>query len=191
MSKNSSDKEFYVMDVIDVNIEVVAAFGNLYRKRCVLIAVQDADGKILTGAKPSFFPPSITRLLGGGVDEGEDLELAAVRELSEELGVKVDVTQLMPLAQFNTHATDSTGKAFYNETYLYGVNIGDATYRPGDDVKQIIALSKDELYNLATAFEKLPTSLWYRGEEGDFSWEDYGKLYSQIHRVAADKMFAR
>ena len=176
------------MEVVELKFDVVEAFGNLYRKKCVLIAVQDGEGNILTGAKPSFFPPSITRLLGGGVDEGEDVAIAATRELEEELGVTVTVDDLRPLAQFNTSATDATGKQFYNETYLYGVNIGDATYRPGDDVKQIIALSRDEMRELAHAFEKLPTCLWYRGDEGDFSWNDYGKLYSVIHRTAADKM---
>ena len=176
------------MDVIDLNIKVIAAFGNMYRKKCVLIAVQDVNGNILTGAKPSFFPPGITRLLGGGVDEGEDLEPAAVRELSEELGVEIDVTQLQLLARFNIHATDSTGREFYNETYLYGANIGDIDYSPGDDVKQIVTLSRDQLYELAEKFEKLPESLWYHGEEGDFSWHDYGKLYSVIHRIAADKV---
>ena len=176
------------VDVVDLDIEVVEAFGNLYRDRCVLIAVVDNEGKILTGAKPSFFPPSITRLLGGGVDQGEDKKAAAARELQEELGVDIEVEQLTPLAQFNTRATDALGKKFYNETYLYGVNIGSARYRPGDDVKHIIPLTAQELEALGRAFASLPQSLWYRGEEGDFCWRDYGKLYSLIHEVAADKI---
>lgn len=176
------------MLVIELDINVAKAFGNLYRKRCVLVAVEDDKGNILTGAKPAFFPPTITRLLGGGVDEGEDVKRAAVRELSEELGVNVPEKQLVPLAQFNTSAKDATGKNFYNETFLYGVRIGNASYRPGDDVKQIIALTKSEILDLADAFEALLKSLWCRGEEGDFCWNDYGKLYSVIHRVAADRM---
>ncbi len=178
------------MDTYDINIEVIEAFGNLHRKRHTLIAVKDSNGNILTGAKPLFFPPGITRLLGGGIDDGEDVESATVRELHEELGVAVKADQLSLLAKFNVHATDQAGKTFDNETYLYGINIGDMAYRPGDDVKQIVALSQDELYELAEAFENLSANLWYRGEEGDFSWKDYGKLYSKIHRVVADKMSA-
>lgn len=53
------------MKVIELNIEVDQAFGNLHRDRCVLIAVKDKDDKLLSGAKPGFFPPTITRLLGG------------------------------------------------------------------------------------------------------------------------------
>lgn len=175
------------MDIIDLNIKVDQAFGNLYRKQCVLIAVKDGSGKILTGAKPAFFPPGITRLLGGGVDEGEDVLLAASRELEEELGVTISPEQFTPLAQFNTSAIDTAGKEFYNETFLFGANIEDSAYRPGDDVKQIIALSTEEISALAEAYENLPVSLWYRGNEGDFSWHDYGKLYSVIHKITADK----
>ena len=61
------------MKVIELNIEVDQAFGNLHRDRCVLIAVKDKDDKLLSGAKPGFFPPTITRLLGGGLDKGENL----------------------------------------------------------------------------------------------------------------------
>jgi 8-oxo-dGTP pyrophosphatase MutT (NUDIX family) len=177
------------MDVITLNITVAEAFGNLYRKQCVLIAVKDSNGNILTGAKPSFFPPGITRLLGGGVDEGEDTRLAAVRELSEELDINITADQLTPIAQFNTSATDANGKEFYNETFLFGVSIDDTPYQPGDDVKQIMALSKDQMEALAQSFASLPESLWYRGSEGDFSWHDYGKLYSVIHHVAAEAQF--
>ena len=41
------------MKVININFDVTKAFGNLYRKRCVLIAVEDNGGKVLTGAKPA------------------------------------------------------------------------------------------------------------------------------------------
>lgn len=176
------------METIELNLNVEAAFGNLYRKKCVLIAAINDEGQVLTGAKPYFFPPSITRLLGGGVDEGEEVDDAAVRELSEELGITLKKEDLVPLAQFNTHAKDAAGKEFYNETYLYAAKIGNAAYQAGDDVKYITALSKEELYELGEAYENLPQSLWYRGEEGDFCWNDYGKLYSVIHMTAAEKI---
>lgn len=174
------------MKLIELNIEVDQAFGNLHRDRCVLIAVKDKDDKLLSGAKPGFFPPTITRLLGGGLDKGERPEAAAIRELSEELGVELSVEDLEPIAKFITNAVDRDGKEYKNETYLYGAKLKDQKYRPGDDVKQIITLSKDETLQLADSFESLPACLWYIGEEGDFSWSDYGKMYGPIHRVAVE-----
>ena len=111
------------MKVIELNIEVDQAFGNLHRDRCVLIAVKDKDDKLLSGAKPGFFPPTITRLLGGGLDKGERPEAAAIRELSEELGVELSVEDLEPIAKFITNAVDRDGKEYKNETYLYGAKL--------------------------------------------------------------------
>jgi len=48
------------MKVININFDVTKAFGNLYRKQCVLIAVEDSGGKVLTGAKPAFPPRNYT-----------------------------------------------------------------------------------------------------------------------------------
>ncbi|PID99095.1 hypothetical protein CSA80_03195 [Candidatus Saccharibacteria bacterium] len=131
----------------------------------------------------------MTRLLGGGVDDGEDVEVAAVRELEEELGVKVSPDDLELITRFDTHAVDTAGREFDNQTYLFSVDVANKPYRPGDDVEQIAALSKVEMYELADRFEQLPADLWHDSvEEGRFSWYDYGQMYSVIHRVAADAM---
>ncbi|OGM76171.1 hypothetical protein A2188_00740 [Candidatus Woesebacteria bacterium RIFOXYA1_FULL_43_9] len=73
------------MNYIKLNIKVQKAFGNLYRKKLALIAVQDLEGNILVGSKPNFYPEGISRLLGG-----------ALRELEEELGVIATINELVP-----------------------------------------------------------------------------------------------
>src|SRR6266536_2116852 len=170
----------------ELHITVKKAFGNLYRKKCVLIAVQDAGDKILIGAKPYFYPPTIARLLGGGVDEHENLEQAIVRELQEELGVTIKPSSLAPLVLFATHATDEDGNKLHNETYVYHTNIGSQKFQAGDDVKHIIKLTVNELYQLGEKYEGLSDSLWYNGPEGMFSWADYAKMYGPVHKIAAE-----
>jgi 8-oxo-dGTP pyrophosphatase MutT (NUDIX family) len=172
----------------ELHITVKKAFGNLYRKRCVLIAVQDAKGKILIGAKPYFYPPTIARLLGGGVDAHENLEQAVVRELQEELGVTIEPTSLAPLVLFATYATDEDGNKLRNDTYVYRTNIGDQQFQAGDDVKHIIKLTVDELYQLGEQYEGLSDSLWYNGVEGMFSWANYAKMYGPVHKIAAEEI---
>jgi 8-oxo-dGTP pyrophosphatase MutT (NUDIX family) len=172
----------------NLSISVKKAFGNLYRKKCVLIAVEDNEGKILIGAKPYMFPPTIVRLLGGGVDENEDVRLAAVRELEEELGVKIRPEDLAELMLFSVDAKDEEGRAFRNDTYVYYVKVQNQRFQPGDDVKDIIRLTPDELYDLGTKYHELPETLWYNGPEGNYSWADYAKMYGPIHQVIAEEI---
>ncbi len=170
------------MQEISLQIIVKKAFGNLHRKRCVLIAVEDDRGNILLGAKPGFYPPTITRLLGGGVDEGEDIIAAVSRELHEELGIKITVQDLNLLLQFNVEATDDAGRQFLHQTFVYHVKLGDQKYQAGDDVKYIDTLTVDQLHALGKNYETLSSVLWYVGPEGEFSWADYGKMYPREKR---------
>lgn len=176
------------MEQMDLDINVQKAFGNLYRKQCILVAVQNEAGKVLLGAKPYFYPPTISRMLGGGVDEGECVSVAVVREIAEELGVTFNESDFTPLFQLNTHATDEAGKKYNNQTYVYHVKIGNEKYQAGDDVKYILELTLGELHELGSAYEALPDTLWYKGPEGEFNWADYGKMYGPIHKMTADKI---
>jgi len=176
------------MEKYELNFDVKKPFGNLFRKKCVLIAAQDSEGNILLGAKPYFYPPTISRLLGGGVNEGESFEQAALRELKEELGVKFEAADLIPLAFFETTTKDEDGKEYYNETAIFKANIGNQTYQAGDDVKHIIKMTHDEVYELGEHYEQLPETLWYNGEEGHYAWADYAKLYGPVHKVIAKKI---
>jgi 8-oxo-dGTP pyrophosphatase MutT (NUDIX family) len=172
----------------ELAINIQKPFGNLYRKQCVLIAVVNNEGKILVGAKSYFFPPIIARLLGGGVDQDEDAQAAAARELEEELGVRVAPQSLTPLALFSVTATDETGQTFRNDTHVFHTNIGDQKFQAGDDVTAILALTPDELYSLGTRFNELPDTLWYNGPEGIYSWADYAKMYGPIHQIVAEEV---
>lgn len=165
-------------------------FGNLFRKRCVLIAVQNDEGKILIGAKPHFYPPAISRLLGGGVNEGESFEQAAVRELQEELSITIKADGLIPIALFVTDAKDQESNEYHNKTAVFSVNIGGQTYEAGDDIKHVIPMTPDEVHELGELYEQLPEVLWFNGDEGEYSWADYAKLYGPIHKVTAKKVKA-
>jgi 8-oxo-dGTP pyrophosphatase MutT (NUDIX family) len=178
------------MEKHKLNITVEKPFGNLFRERCVLVAPQDSEGKVLLGAKPHFYPPTICRLLGGGVDKGESFEQAAVRELEEELSVDLSPDKLTPIALFETTATDADGKEYHNETAVFSANIGDQAYEAGDDVKHIVKMTADEVYQLGERYEQLPEVLWYNGKEGLYAWLDYAKLYGPIHKVTAEKISA-
>jgi len=165
------------MNYIKLNIKVQKAFGNLYRKKLALIAVQDLEGNILVGSKPNFYPEGISRLLGG-----------ALRELEEELGVIATINELVPLINVDIHAIDEEGNVFENRTYVFFYKLKGNKYKAGDDVKQIKKLSIDELYQLGENYDSLRENNWYEGVEGKYSWGDYGKVYGPIHKLTAQKI---
>jgi len=176
------------MKRISLDIKVEKPFGNLLCKKVALIVVEDGNGDFLVGAKPYLYPPTITRLVGGGVDEGEHEDAAAARELSEELNITIDPSELTPLLVITVNAEDAEEKHYKHETYIYYVNIGNTQYEPGDDIKAVVKLNIDELYALGEAYEALPETLWYNGREGSYSWSDYAKLYGPVHKLSAEEI---
>lgn len=170
------------MDEETIQITIEKPFGNLFRDRCVLIAAFDSNQRLLLGAKPDFYPPGIVRLLGGGVNNGEQVNDAMFRELAEETGASVPQSKIHILCKFIIQATDSQGKVYRNETYVAYVDGKLKSANPGDDVKQLVAYTRHDLHELINAYERLNRNLWYKGIEGEFSWYDYAQVYAPIHR---------
>lgn len=176
------------METVGISIQVEKPFGNLYRSTCVLIALGTQTGEILVGAKADFLPPGFLRLLGGGVNEGEQIELAALREVKEETGVVVNPLHLVPLFTLQTAARDAEGNSFFNETHVFFAPIGAASYTPTDDVSEIVGLTIAQLQVLGEQYGMLQDHLWYRKGEREFRWSDYGKMYGIIHTKTAEKI---
>src|SRR3990167_5034324 len=173
------------MNIVNLNIHIDKPFGNLFRKECVLIVVFNHEGKLLIGEKPDFYPPTIMRLLGGGMEPNESSVQGAVRELAEEIGVVIAEDNFRHVTTFIINATDSAGNKYHNATYLFFANIGEEKYRAGGDVRYITTLDRAGLEELIKNYSSLPDSLWYRGKEGEFSWHDYAQVYGVIHQEVA------
>ncbi len=176
------------METINLDIKIKSPFGNLYRKKLALIAIQDLEGNILVGAKPHFYPAGIYRLIGGGVDENEDPIVGAQRELKEEMDVDANIDNLEPLLQVNVRATDENGKVYENSNFIYLYKLKDNNYQAGDDTKYVIKLSIDELNKLGEKYESLSEDDWFRNEMEQYNWNDYGKVYGPIHKLTSEKL---
>lgn len=171
------------MEIANLKIKIKKPFGNLFRETTVLI-VKNAEGEYLLGAKPKFYPPTISRLLGGGIDKGESVVEAAQRELEEELNVKLEEKELKHKSSLEVIAIDQDDKQYNAAIHFVEAQRRVNNYNPGDDVEFIVEFSRKELEQLVDAYKNLSDTLWYRGEEGEFCWEDYGKVYSEVHRIA-------
>lgn len=62
-------------------------------RRCACLLLRDADGKCLLQMRdnaPGISYPLTWDFFGGGIEDGEDIRAAAVREMQEELGVRAE-----------------------------------------------------------------------------------------------------
>lgn len=64
---------------------------------CVGIALFNAEGRVFVGER--IDTPGAWQMPQGGIDPGEDLSVAAARELYEEIGVMEDKFEILEIAQ--------------------------------------------------------------------------------------------
>lgn len=156
----------------------------LQRGHHVLVFLQNSAGEYILANK-DIYPKGISRMLGGGMDKGEDPAVAASRELEEETGLKVPPAELTPLIQFTAHITDATDDHVTFITYLYYYNIGEQIITPQDDIKGVTTLSEEKYFELLHRYEQLPKTI---DEKRGFAWYDYGQFYGFVHRAAINEL---
>jgi 8-oxo-dGTP pyrophosphatase MutT (NUDIX family) len=169
-------------EIIPLSIIVDGLLDRLRKNQSqVSILVLNQDKKWILGKKPNFYPQGVVRMLGGGVDKGEDFLTAAQREFSEETGILVEKDQFIPLVQINVTAKTNSGEDGEASFPVYLLKY-DSVLKANDDVKGFAFLDDEELRQLITKFKELPNTL-IPGET-KATWFDYGKIWSVIHEAA-------
>ncbi|MEP7166509.1 MAG: NUDIX hydrolase [Candidatus Woesebacteria bacterium] len=143
-----------------------------------LLILLDPEGKYVLGSK-EVYPKDIYRLAGGGVDQGEDPQIAAARELKEELGIDRSPGEMEPKATI-TIAVTSPEKTQEFQIFLFETKLRTTEkIVPADDIQGVVHLSTDEMKTLIDRFSHL-------SDARDFSWSDYGKLYGRVHEIVLE-----
>ena len=76
------------------------------------------DNKILLGKKKRGFGAGWYNGFGGKVESGETIRQAAVREVIEESGVRVDESDLEPVGDIIFHFSDTPDKPFRGNIFM-------------------------------------------------------------------------
>jgi ADP-ribose pyrophosphatase YjhB (NUDIX family) len=147
----------------------------------VCFVVRRRDGTILTGIK-TFYPPSAYRLLTGGIDDGEGVEHALLRELAEETGLTVTVRRFLAAIAYRRHG------AYVFSTFAFLVDERDGELRSTDPHEQLASFAfipTSELERVARTLESLPA-----GADATIggSWRDWGRFRAVVHRAVAEAL---
>ena len=99
------------------------------KRRSVRVLPVDRDGQVLLllGLDPARPSAPYWFTIGGGVETGETVEEAAVREMHEETGTRVETSQLVGPFHRGTHAFSFAGVDYLSDSTFFAVAVDDVT----------------------------------------------------------------
>ncbi len=159
----------------EVSPKTLAERRELKQRRAaeVVLLVRRPNGRLLLHTK-AFYPPGVYRLLSGGIEPGEDLVQAALREGQEETGLQLRIERFVGiLRQRFVHGDEEV--CFTSYLFLLSEQGGELGNHDADE--QITAyreIAPEELPAVAEALESLPPE-----------WADWGRFRAAAHRLAA------
>jgi len=151
----------------------------------VCMAIRRPNGKLITAIK-TFYPPGAFRLLTGGVQHGEPIASALMREVAEETGLDVIVRGFLAVIEYHL----ARGEYSF-ATFAFLLDEVGGTLGVQDAEEQIGAfreLALDELPALAEFLGRLPDDA---DERIAGSWRDWGRFRAVVHRVVYEAIGVR
>lgn len=176
--------EELVFKYIEVRPELNAPIKALTRgKDGAGVLLRSGDGEWVLASKQIYYQ-GISRILGGGIEEGEDPQAAAQRELQEEAGVVVDLDRLVPLIHAEVFY-DKGDEHLSFSAFVFYCQSGEKL-TAGDDVDDFARLSEHDFVQLIEKFRNLPEQAMVEGDAA--TWADYGKVWGPIHQAAIERV---
>jgi ADP-ribose pyrophosphatase YjhB (NUDIX family) len=143
----------------------------------VCMVVRRPNGRLLTMTK-TFYPRGVSRLPTGGINHGEPILAALLRETSEETGLQVEVRRFLAAIAYRS---GGTAPVFYTFAFLLdevGGTLG--TLDQGERVEAFFEVEAGSLPEVAAKLERVE-SVYSSEIEG--YWGDWGRFRAVIHRV--------
>ena len=170
----------------------------------VCMVIRRLDGRLLT-ARKTFYPPSAYRLLTGGIDYGERIYDALLRETDEETGLEVRVRRFLAMLDYRLTRPDGThvegsaalpdrpvpddGERFRTFAFLLDEIGGVLAPRdPHERVELYQTIAVEDLPQMAERLEQL-------GQVYDPEiygrWRDWGRFRAAVHRSVYEALTER
>lgn len=130
----------------------------------LIIILCPVSGKILIPfTRSDDFSPSLLRIIGGGVEYGETKEQAARREVTEEVGLRLDTLIPKPEWLIKKTARDGSGSTHFQHVF---VGVSNNVY----DFKYSAVDGGETLINSLFLVEDMSRAVSVNGKLGGFSF---------------------
>lgn len=176
-----------------------AALATPARTAEVCLVVRRPNGRLLVSTK-AFYPLGVFRLMTGGVEAGETVHGALLRETLEETGLQTDVRRFLAALAYRTVPALAAGIAepvFF--TYAFLLDETGGTLGALDEQERIEAyceIAVDDLPALADALDRLAATesaalAAHPGADPSLDpreWWDWGRFRAVAHRAVHDAL---
>jgi NAD+ diphosphatase len=151
----------------------------------VCMVIRRPSGRLLTFRK-EIYPEGVFRLLTGGINHGEGVQEALLREVAEETSLTVALSRLMAVIGYSAPDTPTGSYDFYSFAFLLDELSGSLAAQDLDErVEAFRDVEPAELPDLAAYLEGLEDSV-DRAIGG--SWRSWGSFRAVVHRVVAAQL---
>ena len=151
----------------------------------VCMVVRRPNGKLLLSIK-TFYPRGAYRLPTGGIDHGESILAAVLRETAEETGLETEVRRFVAQIAYRPRSEPGGQPIFHTFAFLLdelGGTLGSRDEH--EQIEEYIEVDPAELRSVADRLEHV-TSEHSADIGGD--WADWGEFRAVVHRAVADAL---
>lgn len=146
------------------------------------MVVRRPNGQLIT-AKKAFYPEGCNRLLTGGINHGERVLDALLRETQEETGLEVVVQRFLAAVAYYLPGQQKQ-PVFYTFAFLLDDIGGElGCLDEHERLEYFREITPDELSERAEFLAHLAHSYSPDLGLGDSDWAEWGKFRAVIHRL--------
>jgi ADP-ribose pyrophosphatase YjhB (NUDIX family) len=150
----------------------------------VCMVIRRPNGRLLTMTK-TYYPKQSYRLLTGGINHGESIMSALLRETEEETGLQVEVKQFLAIAAYHIPKV-SENPLFYTFALLLD-ELGGVltTIDKEEQVDSFLEVTPAELPAIANTLDHLGQQF---SSGSSTEWVNWGEFRAVIHRLVYEAL---
>jgi len=163
---------------VDLDDVAFAPLTQTDRAGEVAMVVRRPSGKLLLSIK-TFYPRAAWRLPTGGIDLGEPIAEALLRETREETGLEFTVSRFLVVVDYRQ--AGRTGSRFH--TFAFLVDETGGTLGSLDPHEQIQGYREIDVAELPAVAQSLATIPDEPSDRVEGSWGAWGRFRAHVHRA--------